>query len=83
MAELLASREASIGSSLQRTANGWRWRGLPFVFEACMPPLTLSEVAITNEVVVSEPRILTIECKDSASGRTVYFNDPGNPPAFR
>ena len=79
---LMRSREAFLGGGLEHTPEGARWRGLPFIYEVAQ----VSALYVDNdaaEVIAPDPAILTIECQDKDSGRTVYFNDPNNPPAFR
>lgn len=80
---LTASYTANHGGGLEITPNGRTWRGLPFVYEHARVPELVADISIETTTIDEGPRILTIECKDAASGRTVYFNDPDNPPDYR
>ena len=79
---LMRSREAYVSGDLETTHDGTRWRGMPFVYEAAPLGAVYKQAGIPTEIE-REPSILTIECNDEDSGRTVYFNDPNNPPAYR
>jgi len=81
--DLIGSAEAMQDGSLNMDGGEIRWRGLPVVLE--MPAIPLHFDADVSEDKVQEPewRIITIEGKDSRSGRTLYTNFPSNPDGYR
>lgn len=84
--DLLGSAEAMNDGSLSFSERGEMWRGMPIVLEMPAIPMTLVSLeASIPEDAVKEPecRIITIEGKDSRSGRTLYTNFPSNPEGYR
>jgi hypothetical protein len=61
-----------------------KWRGLPRVLEAYLPPMpSLADAEEIDPMATIEYQpIASIECRDRRSGRPVFLNDSANPPGY-